>query len=224
MAWNGAGTRRVAGFAMLGAMALLAAACGSSSSSSPTAAGSGPGSSGSPSAPAASGSSGLGSPSAPAGSPGGSSSAHAAGVPSCATSDLTLSEGVSQGTAGSVYQTIVFTNKGSSECTLYGYPGVSLWGGSPAAQIGAAAARSTTTPVGLVTLAPGGTANAAVQITVAGNYPASTCDPTPATSLLIYPPGQTAAVSLLFATTGCASTSVTLLHVSAVQAGNGSGG
>jgi hypothetical protein len=227
MAWNGAGTRRVAGFAVVGALALLATACGNSSSSSPTAAGSGSGSgsSGSPSAPAASGSSGLGSsapgsPSAPASS----ASAHAAGVPSCATSDLTLSEGVSQGTAGSVYQTIVFTNNGSSDCTLYGYPGVSLWGGNPAAQIGAAAARSTTTPAGLVTLAPGGTANAAVQVTVAGNYPASTCDPQPATHFVIYPPGQTVAVSLLFATTGCASTSVTLLHVSAVQAGNGSGG
>jgi hypothetical protein len=212
--------RRSAGFAVLGAVALLATACASSSSS----AGAGSGSPGSPSAPAASAtaSGSPAPPSAPATSPAGS--AHAAGVPSCSTSQLTVSLGASQGTAGSIYETIDFTNNGSSDCTLYGYPGVSLLGGSPAAQIGAAAARTTTSPVSLVTLAPGSVANAVLQVTVAGNYPSSTCNPAPASSLLVYPPGQTEAASVSYSTTGCSSTGVTLLHVSAVQAGAGSAG
>lgn len=147
-----------------------------------------------------------------------------AGVPPCPTSQLTVSLGASQGTAGSVIETIDFTNNGSSNCTLYGYPGVSLQGGSPAAQIGAAAARTTTTAASLITLTPGAVANAQLQVTVAGNYPASTCNPVPATSLLVYPPGQTVAASVAYTTTGCSATSVALLHVSAVQAGAGSAG
>jgi hypothetical protein len=212
--------RRMTGLAVLGAVALLATACGSSSSS--TAASSG--SSGSPSAPVASAtaSGSPSAPSAPSSSP--AASAHAASVPSCATSDLSVTLGASQGTAGSVIETIEFTNNGSSECTLYGYPGVSLQGGSPAAQIGAAATKNTTTTPALVTLAPGAVASAELQVTVAGNYPASTCDPAAATSLLVYPPNQTAAASVAYTTTGCSSSSVPLLHVSAVQAGTGSAG
>jgi hypothetical protein len=212
-------TRRSAGFAVLGAVALLATACASSSS---TVAGSG--SSGSPSAPGSATASGSapGSPAAPPTSP--AASAHVAGVPPCPTSQLTVSLGASQGTAGSVIETIDFTNNGSSNCTLYGYPGVSLQGGSPVAQIGAAAARTTTTAASLVTLIPGAVANAQLQVTVAGNYPASTCNPVPATSLLVYPPGQTVAASVAYTTTGCSATSVALLHVSAVQAGAGSAG
>jgi hypothetical protein len=212
-------TRRSAGFAVLGAVALLATACASSSS---TVAGSG--SSGSPSAPGSATAPGSapGSPAAPPTSP--AASAHVAGVPPCPTSQLTVSLGASQGTAGSVIETIDFTNNGSSNCTLYGYPGVSLQGGSPVAQIGAAAARTTTTAASLVTLIPGAVANAQLQVTVAGNYPASTCNPVPATSLLVYPPGQTVAASVAYTTTGCSATSVALLHVSAVQAGAGSAG
>jgi hypothetical protein len=213
-------TRHIAGIAVLGAVALLAAACGSSSS--PSAAGSGsppapsgsPTVSGSPSAP--------GSPAAPSTSP--AASAHVAGVPPCATSDLTVSLGSSQGTAGSVYVPIDFTNSGSSDCTLYGYPGVSLQGGTPSAQVGAAAARTTTTAPSLVTLQPGAVANAVLQITVAGNYPASTCNPSPATSLQVFPPNQTVSASVAYTGTGCSSTSVALLHVSAVTAGSGSAG
>jgi hypothetical protein len=221
--------RRFSGFAFLGAALLmtglgtgLVTGCASSSSSSPSAAGSPTlSASGSPTAPASSGS-----PAAPTTSPATSSAAsgQAVGVPSCATSQLTVSLGTSQGTAGSIYQTIDFTNNGSSSCTLYGYPGVSLQGGSPATQIGAAAARDTTTTPSLVTLAHGAVANAVVQVTVAGNYPSSTCNPAPASSLLVYPPGETVPASVSYPTTGCSSTSVILLHVGPVQVGNGSSG
>ena len=214
---------RIAGIVVLGATALLATAC----SSSPSSTAASPGSSGPPSvstAPTITSGSVTASAPSPSASASPPASAHAAGVPQCATSGLTVTLGTSEGAAGSVYQTIDFTNNGSSECTMYGYPGVSLQGGLPLTQIGAAAARSTTTPPSLVTLAPGAVANAVLQVTVAGNYPASTCDPQAATTLLIYPPDQTVAASVHYGTIGCASTSVTLLHVGAVQAGAGSAG
>src|SRR5215470_4847026 len=44
----------------------------------------------------------------------------------CPTRSLQVKLGASQGTAGSVYTTIDFTNISNVTCTLYGYPGVSL--------------------------------------------------------------------------------------------------
>ncbi|MGW1811755.1 DUF4232 domain-containing protein [Streptomyces sp. NPDC002078] len=139
----------------------------------------------------------------------------------CATRDLNARPGISQGTAGSVYQVIDFTNISQTTCTLYGYPGVSLAGGSPVRQIGPAATRNTTAPRALVTLAPGSTGNALLRITDAGNYPATQCHPTAAQYLQVYPPGQTTPIYVAYNSTSCAGT-VGLLSVSAVQAGSGS--
>jgi uncharacterized protein DUF4232 len=147
-----------------------------------------------------------------------------AGPPGCATTDLKATVGVAQGAAGSVYQVIDFTNIGSSTCSLYGYPGVALAGGTPVTQVGAAASRSTSTAPSLVTLAAGSTANALVRITVAQNYPTSTCKPVATTYLQIYPPNQTTPIYVAYKSTGCSATSVNLLSVSVVQAGSGSSG
>ncbi|MGW2517507.1 DUF4232 domain-containing protein [Streptomyces sp. NPDC001617] len=142
-------------------------------------------------------------------------------IAACATRDLNARPGVSQGTAGSVYQVIDFTNISQTTCTLYGYPGVSLAGGSPVHQIGPAATRNTTAPRALVTLAPGATSNALLRVTDAGNYPATQCQPTGAQYLQVYPPGQTTPMYVAYNATACAGT-VGLLSVSAVQLGSGS--
>src|SRR5215475_3101413 len=113
------------------------------------------------------------------------------GPPGCASRDLKATVGIAQGAAGSVYQVIDFTNIGTSSCSLYGYPGVALAGGSPVTQIGAPAARSTASAPKLVSLAAGATANTLLQITDAQNYPTSRCGPTASTYLQIYPPNQT---------------------------------
>jgi len=148
--------------------------------------------------------------------------ATSAAAPACATADLQAKPGVAQGAAGSVYQVIDFTNIGTAECTLYGYPGVSLAAGTPVTQVGAAASRSTTAPATLVTLAPGQTANALLRIVQAENYPTSMCSPKATTYLQIYPPNQTTPIYLSYASTGCAMTSVKLLTIGVVQAGAGS--
>jgi hypothetical protein len=208
-----------AGLAMVVTAAALAG-CSSSSASSLSSAAT------TPSAPA---SSTAAAPTSSSASPGSASSAAvnpntaAGGPPACATADLKATVGVAQGAAGSVYQVIDFTNIGTASCSLYGYPGVALAGGSPVTQIGAAASRSTQTAASLVTLAVGATGNTLLRITQAENYPQSTCSPVASTYLQIYPPNQTTPIYLAYKSTGCSSTKVNLLTVSVVQAGAGSG-
>ena len=149
------------------------------------------------------------------------SSSAPAGPAACPTGSLQLKQGVAQGYAGGVYQVIVFTNTSGSPCTLYGYPGVSLVSGPPYMQIGLAAKRSTSTPRKLVTLAPGATAHALLQIVDALNYPTASCGPTKATALRIYPPNQTVPVYLPNTSNGCAKP-VQIMYIGAVQPGSGS--
>jgi hypothetical protein len=149
------------------------------------------------------------------------SSAAAAGAAPCATSSLDLKQGLAQGYAGGVYEVIDFTNTSSSTCTLFGYPGVSLVSGPPYVQIGVPAKRSTgSSPVKQITLAPGATANALLQIVDALNFPSTTCGPVKATALKIYPPNQTAPVYLPNASEAC-SKSVQIMNIGPVLAGSG---
>ena len=145
----------------------------------------------------------------------------AAGPPACPSSGLRVSLGSASGAAGSVYRYIEFKNVSATSCTLYGIPGVSLLGGSPARQIGAAATRAPNSRPSLVALAPGGTASALLRVTDAGNYPAATCRPLASAELRVYPPNQTVPQTVPYATTGCAAASVKLLQVNAVQPGTG---
>jgi hypothetical protein len=147
----------------------------------------------------------------------------AGGPPGCATRDLKATVGVAQGAAGSVYQVIDFTNIGTASCSLYGYPGIALAGGSPVTQIGMAASRSPQAGPALVTLKPGAVANTLLRITQAQNYPTSKCSPMASTYLQIYPPNQTTPIYLGYKSTGCSATGVNLLTVSVVQSGAGSG-
>ena len=193
-------------------MAGLATAAGCSSSASTPAPPSTVTVTASPSAPAASAS-------APASSPAGTPAV--AGAAACPTSSLQVKLGLGQGYAGGTYQVIDFTNTGSTSCTLLGFPGVSLVSGpAPYAQIGLAAKRNHSAPVKLITLAPGVTANALLQIVDALNFPASSCGPLKATHLRIYPPNQKAPVYLPSAAQGCTKSSQ-VLFISAVAAGSG---
>jgi hypothetical protein len=199
--------RRAIAAAALAAVAVLAAACGGST----------------PAATPTKTVTVTASPQAPAGtSPGtatGTPAAPGAATP-CPTRSLGLKPGLSQGAAGSVYQVLDFTNISNVTCTLYGYPGVSLAGGSPVAQVGLAASEDPTPPRKLVTLAPGQVANALLRIVDALNFPASTCGPVKTQWIQVYPPNQTTPIYLAYKTTGC-SKPVRILSVSVVQAGSG---
>jgi hypothetical protein len=203
--------------ASLTAIGLATAACGSTSGASPgktitvTATPSGTQS-------AASATPSISSQPA-AGTSSGTPSASAA-APGCLTRYLNGTTGLSQGTAGSIYVVIRFKNLNNVPCTLYGFPGVALAGGNPVNDIGQPSAESTTTTRKLVTLQPGGYANATLQITDAANYPASACKPKNATWLAVIPPNQTIPLLIPWKSTACAG-STKLLTVTAVRPGTG---
>jgi Protein of unknown function (DUF4232) len=144
-----------------------------------------------------------------------------AGPAPCPTRYLGVKAGLSQGTAGSIYQVIDFTDISNVSCTLYGYPGISFAStGSSGGQIGLAAKENPTPPRELVTLAPGATANALLRIVAAGNFPPATCGMVTAHWLVIYPPNQTTPVYLKYSSPTC-SKQVQILTVNVVQPGSG---
>ena len=208
--------RRAFAVAALIGVAALATACASTSSTvagndaAPAASDSTTPDSTAPATPATT------TPAAPATAP-----AAPAGASSCATRSLHVRLGASQGTAGSVYTTIVFKNVSNATCTLYGYPGVSLTTGKPVTVIGKTAKENPATPRRLVTLQPQTRASALLRIVDAQNYPASECNPKNSTYLQVYPPNQTAPVRIKFKTVGCAKP-VNLLTVDVVKPGSGS--
>jgi hypothetical protein len=204
----GMASKALAG-ALLACCAVLASACSASTgtSSSPP--------SSTPAATPVSSPSTTPATSAPATTPA------VAGPAPCPTRYLGVKAGLSQGTAGSIYQVIDFTNISNVSCTLYGYPGISFAStGSSGGQIGLSAKENPTPPRELVTLAPGATANALLRIVAAGNFPPATCGMVTAHWLVIYPPNQTTPVYLKYTSPTC-SKQVQILTVNVVQPGSG---
>ena len=144
----------------------------------------------------------------------------AAAAPGCLTRYLNGSIGLSQGTAGAVELAIVFKNLNNVPCTLYGFPGVSLATGTPVTDVGQPSSENTTTARELITLAPGGFANATLQIEDAGNFPASSCIPVATNWMEVIPPNQTVPLNIPYNTTACKGSTM-LLTVTAVRPGNG---
>jgi hypothetical protein len=128
--------------------------------------------------------------------------------------------GNGEGAAGSTYVPIVLTNNSTATCTLYGYPGVSLAGGTPVHQIGVAADENPSTPRRLVTLKPGSSASALLRIVAAQNFPAVRCHPVQASYLQVYPPNQTTPIYVMYSAAAC-SKPVHLLTVDVVKPGTG---
>ena len=151
-----------------------------------------------------------------------------AGLAACRSASLkvTVDDSQASGAAGSTYYPLDFTNTSATACQLYGYPGVSFVtaGTGAGQQIGAAAQRSRAFAKVTVRLAPGGAAHAWLQVTVAANYPASSCGPVTAHWLRVYPPDETAASYVGRAFNACSSASTPLLTVLPVRAGRGTQG
>lgn len=142
------------------------------------------------------------------------------GSPGCLSHDLNGSIGLSQATAGAVEVTLVFRNVNTEPCTLNGFPGVALAAGTPAKDVGRRSSQNVAAAHGPVKLAPGGFANATLQISAAGNYAASVCMPMKTTSLAVMPPNQKSPIYIPFDSTGCKG-SPKLLTVSAFRPGKG---
>jgi hypothetical protein len=109
----------------------------------------------------------------------------------CSTSRLVIwMSTTGNGTAGSTFYKLYFTNLSRRACSLKGYPGVSavdLSGG----RLGRAASRETFQTSAAVTLTRGATATAVLRIVDAANFTASACHEVTAAGLRVYPPGET---------------------------------
>jgi hypothetical protein len=105
--------------------------------------------------------------------------------------------------AGTVYYHLLFRNTSSFPCTMDGYPGVSFVD-SAGNQIGAPVPREHRFS-GIVIVSPGGSAGAlfALHDAYVGSVP--NCNPTQATGLRVYPPGQTTALLIHQSFTVCSN-------------------
>ena|SRR5699024_7681929 len=141
-------------------------------------------------------------------------------VDRCTPAVLQLSLGPAHGAAGSVNQTLRFTNVGDTPCGMVGFPGVSYVTGDAGNQVGAPAARTGRPGTGVV-LHPGQRAHSDVSYTVTQNYPDSRCAPTHVRGIRVYPPNDHSALYVPRPTTGCANSEADQLQVSAVRPGPG---
>ena len=138
----------------------------------------------------------------------------AAGAPGCPTTGLVVWMNNEQGTAGTFYSDLNFTNLSGHACTLRGHPGVSavnLGGG----QLGRPAAWPSAT-LRTVTLANGATATAVLAITDVGVFPAGACHQVTAAGLRVYPPNQFTSKLVPYPFAAC-TTGQVFMHVGAVH-------
>ena len=153
---------------------------------------------------------------APATSAGPAQAAAAAAVRQCTAGNTTAWLGLpGSGAAGSFFYQLEFSNTGRRTCWLYGYPGVSAINGN-GTRIGPAASHSGRRA--LVTLRPGATAHAILQIVEAGNI--AGCHLRTAAGLKVYPPGQRRSTDIGgFSFRACSNRRV--LSVGPIQPGTG---
>ena len=144
-------------------------------------------------------------------------------APRCKAEGLQLSLGPPEGAAGHIYQALEFINRGSTRCTIAGFPGVSYVTGDNGRQIGAPGVRDG--QIGApVTLAPGQLAHSTLDLVDVGVFDQSTCRPTPVSGLRVYVPDDTVPVYIARAGTGCAGRPPSAqLRVQTVTAGVGGG-
>lgn len=136
----------------------------------------------------------------------------------CTTDHLSGGFAGLSGTAGTLHAEIELTNTGSADCTLQGWPGVSLVGGGNGTQIGNPATEDTSSVHATVTLKPGTAAVADLSWTDAGTQNPASCEPKPGEGFRVYPPGSKTSLFVAHAgITGCASPAVTLFTIGALH-------
>jgi hypothetical protein len=142
------------------------------------------------------------------------STATAGGTPTCSVDQLSVTLGKPEGTAGSDYVPIQFTNTSSTVCELHGFPGVSFVGKGNGTQLGAAADWDESKPIVQNALQPGTVVVSNLRIAQAGNYDSSECQPLAADGLRVYPPHSTRSAFVKDPNlTACQNASIHLLTV-----------
>ncbi|HEY8999645.1 MAG TPA: DUF4232 domain-containing protein [Candidatus Saccharimonadales bacterium] len=115
-------------------------------------------------------------------------------TPVCATGNLHLSVGTTEGTAGTSYTHVVVVNQGNFACTITGYPAVFLTdaGNNP---IGSGAGLNTLSAVQTVTLAPGKAAHVVVGFPDHNNFSTPNACGSASANIELYPAGATSSLA-----------------------------
>ncbi len=138
-----------------------------------------------------------------ASSPASPASSAPPGPATCAPGDLAVDLQTPEGggAAGSTYLVLSFANTSRTTCTMNGHPGVSFVGKHNGTQIGRPAVR--TGSLRTVTLAPGESTTALLQVANAGNYDPDTCAPTTVDGFRVYPPDWRQSIFVAHRTQAC---------------------
>jgi hypothetical protein len=123
----------------------------------------------------------------------------------CTTAGLVIwiPDGLGNGTAGSIYYRLEFTNLSGRTCTLSGFP-TAVAIGLDGQRIGPRAKPEPGQKPRLVKLVAGSSATAQLRIVEAGAIPTSRCHPAMAAGLSVSPPGQTSSRSVPLPFEACA--------------------
>ena len=146
-----------------------------------------------------------------------SASAAPAAIGRCTSNNLAVwvNADSADGTAGTTFYHLDFTNIGRSTCFLNGWPGVSA-STAGRVQLGAAASRQNGVPAKTIDIAPGATAHSVLGYVDVQVDPS--CKPANAFFLTVFAPGAVQAKRAFFPLSVC-RTSRNDLNVRRVQAG-----
>lgn len=137
-----------------------------------------------------------------------------AAAPACQTTGLVVwLDTQGNGTAGTIFYTLNFTNLSGHSCTLRGFPGVSAvnLGGRG---LGSPATRESGRPIKTVTVANGRTTHATLGLVDTSVL--STCHMVTAAGLRVFPPGQTASRTVPFPFPACSNVALKFLRITPV--------
>ncbi len=111
--------------------------------------------------------------------------ASAAATPSCTPAQMSVRLGQSNGTAGTIYYAIVFTNTGGT-CVIWGVPHIQPVAGAHHVALGPAAGNASMGEMpARHTLAKGQSVSVGYGVVESGNYTASTCVAKNASGVLV---------------------------------------
>ncbi|WP_181420624.1 DUF4232 domain-containing protein [Curtobacterium sp. MCPF17_046] len=136
----------------------------------------------------------------------------------CTADDLEGDFAGREAGASNVEEELQLTNTGTTDCTLQGWPGVSLVGDSDGTQIGQPAEFDRSTAHDTVTLKPGRAAVARFHYVQADAFDPGTCKPVTGDGFRVYPPGSKTSLFIpAEGVRGCTAGNETIFTVGALQ-------
>ncbi|MEO8538329.1 MAG: DUF4232 domain-containing protein [bacterium] len=124
----------------------------------------------------------------------------------CATADLALATESGGAAAGTHFLALILTNTSGADCTVSGFPGVSLVDGV-GQQVGEPAERNTAVAVQTLTLKPSESAHATAGFPNFQNFPSGKCAG-PSVNLKVFPPDELNALTVPLIDYACPGFSV----------------